>query len=182
MFTNTGKFVFHVVRSAITVLFFSFAILAFSAIPTFASHAVDSTFGSLFGKWKGKGVIVLSADKPEENITCRLNYTRVSDSKLNAGIRCATVDFKIDAKGDLTYNKISNSFHGRLKDQGTGWTLILVGGKPKEQQIRFGLGIPEVAVNGWLDIDNQRKSSHSWFAQRVTPAGLKLLLRIKFQR
>ena len=173
---------FHPVRNAISALCFSLAILALSASPVLAEGAVDNMFGSILGKWKGKGVIVLSADKPEENITCRITYARVSDSVLNAGIRCATVDFKIDAKGDLTYNKISKTFSGRLKDQGTGWTLILVGGKPKEKQIRFGLGIPEVAVNGWLDINIQGKSSHSWFAQRVTPAGLKLLLRIQFQR
>lgn len=147
-----------------------------------ASSPADSMFGALYGKWRGKGVIVLQVGKPEEKLSCRVTYAKVSDIVLDANIRCAAVDFKIDAKGKISYSKQSKMFRGKLSDKETGWVLALSAGQPKKQRIRFGLKIAKVEVDGWLDLKIKSKKSHSWLAQRTTSGGLKMLLRIDFKR
>lgn len=147
-----------------------------------ASSPADNMFGSLYGKWRGKGVIVLRVGKPEENLSCRVTYARASDTLIDANIRCAAVDFKINAKGKISYSKQSKMFRGNLSDKETGWALVLSAGQPKKQHIRFGLKIAKAEVNGWLDLRIKNKNSHSWLAQRTTSSGLKMLLRIDFKR
>ncbi|PCI05071.1 MAG: hypothetical protein COB78_00125 [Hyphomicrobiales bacterium] len=147
-----------------------------------ASSPADNMFGSLYGKWRGKGVIILQVGKPEEKLSCRVTYTPVSDTLVDANIRCAAVDFKIDAKGKISYSKHSKMFRGNLSDKETGWTLVLSAGQPKKQYIRFGLKIAKAEVNGWLDLKIKSRKSHTWLALRTTSTGLKTLLRIDFRR
>ncbi len=147
-----------------------------------AAAGTDAVFSSLYGKWRGKGVISPSAGKPAEKISCKVSYSRLSESVFKASIRCAAVDFKIDASGKVSYSKSSKMFRGNLADRGTGWTLILSGGRTRKSGVRFGLTIPEAKVNGWLSMRIKSKRSHSWFAQRSTSKGLKQLLRIRFTR
>lgn len=147
-----------------------------------ASSPADNMFGSLYGKWRGKGVIILQVGKPEEKLSCRVTYAKISDTLIDANIRCAAVDFKIDAKGKISYSKKSKMFRGNLSDKETGWALVLSAGQPKKQYIRFGLKIAKAEVNGWLDLKIKNKKSHSWLAQRTTSGGLKTLLRIDFKR
>lgn len=167
--------------TAIALLVF-IANLGAPIIPAFAKSGADAMFGSLYGKWRGKGIIVPSAGKPAENISCRVTYSRLSKTAFNSRIRCAAVDYNIDASGKISYSNTSKMFSGRLMDRGTGWILVLSGGRTRKKSIRFGLKISKAEVDGWLDIKIKSKRSHSWTAQRATSKGLKQLLRIKFRR
>jgi hypothetical protein len=156
-----------------------------SAAP--AAHAADSpgldeSFGSLFGKWRGKGLIAVSVDEPAEKISCRVTYTRASETVLKLNIRCAGVDFKINAKGKVSYSNTSKMFSGQLSDDELGWTVELAGGRSGRTGIRFGLKIEQAEIDGWLSVNIKSKQSHSWQAQRTTSSGLKRLLRIQFRR
>ncbi|MFK5979208.1 MAG: hypothetical protein QM488_10015 [Rhizobiaceae bacterium] len=99
---------------------------------------------------------------------------------IEENIRCAAVDFKIDAMGKISYSKYSKMFRGNLSDKEAGWTLVLSARHPQKQRIRFGLRIAKIKVNGWLDLKIKSKNSHSWLAHRTTSGGLKMLLRIDF--
>jgi hypothetical protein len=143
---------------------------------------VDDTFGSLFGKWRGSGVIVPGVDKPAEKISCRVEYKQSSATSFSSHIRCAAVDFNINASGRVTYSSGSGMYQGRLQDRGTGWTLVLSGGRERSSGVRFALHIPEAKVNGWLSMDTRNRRRHTWTAQRTTSSGLKQLLQINFRR
>ncbi len=160
----------------------SFTVAGQFLAPALAASGADRTFGSLYGEWRGRGIIVPSKDKPAEKISCRVSYARISDRYVSSMIRCSAVDFKINARGRVSFSKTSGMFHGVLEDSGTGWTLRLSGGRARSKGVRFGLKIPEAKVNGWLSINVTGRRSHSWVAQRATSGGLKQLLKIKFRR
>lgn len=169
------------IRFVIICALFAASISA-STSASMAASAVDKMFAPLYGKWRGKGVIALVAGKPAENISCRVTYKKASAKVVNTNIRCAAVDFKINASGHISYSGTSKMFRGNLSDGETGWTLVLTGGQPKKRRIRFGLKIAKAQVNGWLDLSIKSKKSHSWLARRTTSSGLKQLLRINFRR
>jgi hypothetical protein len=146
------------------------------------SPGIDESFGPLFGKWRGKGLIAVSVEEPPEKISCRVTYTRSSETVLKLNIRCAGVDFKINATGQVTYSTTSKRFSGRLTDDELAWTLDLFAGRPGRNGIRFGLKIEQAEVDGWLNVNIGGGKSHAWEAQRSTPKGLKQLLSIKFRR
>ena len=146
------------------------------------SGGIDETFGALFGSWRGKGSIVVTVGEPAEKISCRANYVRASDSAMNVKIRCAGVDYKVNAVGRITYNQKTKMFSGRLEDDELGWTVELTGGHATRKAIRFGLNIEQAEVSGWLNIELKSNRSHTWRAQQSTSSGLKPLLTIGFNR
>lgn len=171
------------IRAALTVMLLTLCVAGGApAVRADGSPGLDESFGLLFGKWRGKGLISVSVEDPPEKISCRVAYTRASDTVLKLNIRCAGVDFKINASGRVTYSKSSKTFSGRLTDDELQWTLDLFAGRTSRNGIRFGLKIEQAEVDGWLNVNIRGKQSHAWEAQRSTPEGLKPLLSIQLRR
>ena len=100
------------------------------------SGGIDETFGALFGSWRGKGSIVVTVGEPAEKISCRATYVRASDTAMNVKIRCAGVDYKVNAAGSIKYNKKTKMLSGRLEDDELGWTVELTGGHATRRAVR----------------------------------------------
>ena len=67
------------------------------------SAAEANPFSTLSGSWRGSGQVSPYGGKGER-VNCRVGYS-VSGAQITQSILCAGTDYKVNAKGKLTYAK-----------------------------------------------------------------------------
>ncbi len=81
-----------------------------------APKAAGNPFQKLSGDWKGGGTVTPADGKPKK-VRCKVTYT-VAGSRLSQHLRCAGIDYRINATTKLTDKggKISGSWNESVYD------------------------------------------------------------------
>jgi hypothetical protein len=114
-------------------MLFAALILALAlAVPAVAADpkAAGSPFDQLSGDWKGGGTVTPTKGDPMK-VACKATY-KVTGSTLSQNLRCAGVDYRIDATTKLTDKggKIKGSWNEKTYDANGG-----VNGTAKDKTI-----------------------------------------------